>query len=107
MIKEYGLWQVRDGGLIDIWNDKWIPGLQNGTLEPMSVGGPNFPRKVKEWMRKENEDWNWEIIGRWIIEEQKKLIRRIPVSARGGRDRFVWTKERSGKYIVKSGFFFL
>ena len=66
-----------------------------------------FPGKVKEWIRKKEEEWDWEAIGGWITEEQKELIRRILVSARGGRDRFVWTKERSGKYTVKSRYFLM
>ena len=29
----------------------------------MCVGGPDFSRKVKEWIIQEDEDWNWESIG--------------------------------------------
>ena len=56
------LWQVSDGSSTKIWNDKWIPWLQSGILQPMSVGGLNFLGKVKEWMLHKKEKWNWEAI---------------------------------------------
>ena len=33
IIKENGIWKVRNGEDIDIWGDIWIPGLEKGVLE--------------------------------------------------------------------------
>ena len=105
IIKDYGIWQVGNGKTIDIWNDRWIPGEERVVLKPECVGGPNFLGKVEEWIDKDKEEWDWEAVGGWISEENKQLIKSIPINVQGGEDRFVWTKERRGIYSVKAGYF--
>ena len=38
----------------------------------------------------------------WISTEAKKLIRNVPMNAQGEKDRYVWLKERNGKYSVRT-----
>ena len=32
-------------------------------MKPECVGGPNFPRKVEEWIDEDEEEWDWEAVG--------------------------------------------
>ena len=37
-------------------------------------------KKVKEWISIEENEWKWDEIGEWIIEEVKELVKKIPIN---------------------------
>lgn len=47
--------------------------------------------------------WNLDSIKRLISDEEAKAIVRILSGSNTASDKFIWSYEKSGKYIVKSG----
>ena len=48
-------------------------------------------------MDKEGGEWKWDKIGEWISNDAKEQIKKIPGSAYGGRDRYIWPEVRNGE----------
>lgn len=77
-----------DGYYIDLWRDKWVPGLEDGILVvDQPPVGCNM-QKVNNIIVRGR--WDLGAIIQWISEPEKRAIRCIPISQGGSMDRLVW-----------------
>ena len=97
--------RVGDGKNIRIWHDYWIPGHRNA-LHDHSVG-ESQDRKNETVDTLINEETRW-----WDISKVRALfnpiiaekILKIVICPDGYEDRWMWTKERSGEFSVRSAY---
>ena len=91
-----------DGYGVSIWNDIWIPWLQEKRIGHPGLVESQLPKMVAEIIYKEKGEWNLQIIDHWLTDEQTKEIKAIPVSVHEGKNVIVWPYSKDGIYSVKS-----
>lgn len=97
------MWRVGNGVDINIWRDKWIPGIEGGSLGPGQGGAACNLQTVSELI----VEGRWELEGlrQWISSEEYNVICSIPLPLFSTDDRRVWAGTRNGVFTVKSGYF--
>lgn len=97
------LWNVGNGELIQLWADRWVPGIQGGKVSPL----PNIQcsdMTVEEFINPNTRSWNVEMLKHCISETQVTEVCKIPISMAGGKDKLIWKHNNFGAYTVKSGY---
>ena len=94
--------QVGDGESISIWQDPWLP--KPYTFRPFSQPMSGTEEMVVADLISDDRVWE-----RWLLDElfsctEVQCIEQIPLSMRGGEDRWMWHFYRRGIYSVKSGY---
>ena len=51
-LRDKMLWQIRNGENVDIWQEKWVPGLKVKCLENPGLIGESLLQKVVEIIEK-------------------------------------------------------
>ena len=103
VIQNGAQWRIGRGDSVRIWSDKWIP--------PPSSGLPLSPPKLLEaeacvssLIQQSSKTWNATLIDQIFLPSDAELIKSIPLSVRVRDDAVVWSRERNGKYIVRSAY---
>lgn len=89
--------RIGDGKQTEIWKVPWLPCVENGymtTEMPSNLEGS----KVCGFMQMEQRKWDEDILKDICNERDKKLIKRIPVPARGGIDDWYWLPDEKGMF---------
>ncbi|XP_071933659.1 uncharacterized protein [Coffea arabica] len=92
---------VGDGRNINIWEDNWIPDMENGRIRTRKPQHCQL-KSVHELMK--DGRWNEDLMSTYFEEEDCSKIKKIPISERGAKDRLVWVFSSAGQYTVKSGY---
>lgn len=89
-------------GGINIWRDRWIPGLVSGGLGNVQGGLGCNVQYVHELIV--DGRWDLQELRQWISEEEYKAITGIPLSLCGAADKLIWNGSKNGMYNVKNGY---
>mgnify|MGYP004702503179 CR=1 FL=1 len=93
--------RVGDGESIKIWEDRWIPGVEDGKIRSQRKVDSKIQR-VSELIR--DGQWDRELLRQEFEEQDWLQILRIPLSLGKVMDRFYWAGASSGVYSVKTGY---
>ena len=66
LLKEHVMWQVMDGKDNSIWEDKWIPDVENKRVGHPGILDSQIPEKVAEIMNKETGERILDSVEQWI-----------------------------------------
>ncbi|KAK5836804.1 hypothetical protein PVK06_012605 [Gossypium arboreum] len=103
-LKELLLCQVNNGEKINIWEEKWVYGLDGYRLNFPETVEPLMPKLVVDIMNKKEGRWNISLIEQWISEQEKEAIMRLPICKTEEEDKLVWPHSIGGNYEVKSDY---
>lgn len=103
LIKEQLGWAIGNGKNVSGWNDDWL-----STVGPERPVGPapevETNLRVSDLMSSETKDWD-----RQKIERSFPLllgnILSIKPSKKGGEDKLIWLKHKSGAYTTKTRYY--
>ncbi|KAL2892194.1 LINE-1 reverse transcriptase-like protein [Bienertia sinuspersici] len=93
---------VGNGRSIDVWQDPWVPGLQDYKLKPREQIPEDYPRMVSDLL--EHGQWKEELLDHICTEEECKAIIKIPLSM-GSPDFWSWSHTKDGRFSVRSAYF--
>lgn len=94
------MWVVGNGQKISIREDKWVK------IGP--IGGrasPNEPSKVADLIDFDAVQWKEDLLKSLFDDFLVSEIKAIHFGLPNTEDKLVWTKDKSGTYTVKSGYF--
>ncbi|KAA3478965.1 non-ltr retroelement reverse transcriptase [Gossypium australe] len=97
LIAEGIIWRIDNGTRVNIWNDPWLPDLENSRLLFQ-----NFIPQLKivnQLIESETNTWNKELLGGFVDEDQLKRIFAIPINS-----MVVRKHDATGEFSVKSGY---
>nr|XP_027108781.1 uncharacterized protein LOC113728591 [Coffea arabica] len=93
--------RVGDGESIKIWEDRWLPGIEDGKIRSQRKDDSKIQR-VSELIR--DGKWDRELLRQEFEEKDRLQILKIPLSLGKVMDRFYWARSSSGVYSVKTGY---
>ena len=64
----------------------------------------NQIKVVRELLRKENLEWNTELVKEIFLPQDVEAILSIPISESHARDRMVWAEDKKGNFTVRSAY---
>lgn len=96
-------WKVGSGNQIRIWGSPWVCNNGNFFIQtPRATGiGDSM---VCDLLVSGSRTWNKELIERTFSPLDARAIHHTPISLVGVLDRLVWHHDKSGNYLVKSGY---
>ncbi|XP_071903456.1 uncharacterized protein [Coffea arabica] len=93
--------RVEDAESINIWENRWLPDIENGKVKSKRSEEYDVQRVCE--LIKEGK-WDKELIAPVFEEKEGREILRIPLSVHHMNDRIYWGKSSSREYTVKSGY---
>lgn len=100
--KEGGYWQVRNGGRINIWEDKWIKDEQVRRISSVKPAGCIIG-KVKEQLNQDQVGWNENLLHQLFNKADVRAILRTPISIMRLSNKLIWPLTKTGQYSVNLG----
>lgn len=94
--------RIGDGSNINILLDHWIIG--GDSLIVKSRHPALVDRTVSSLLQMDKKDWDMDIVKDLFINDEVELILSIPLSVSNSQDPWLWLKEVSGVYFVKSAY---
>ncbi|OVA00100.1 hypothetical protein BVC80_1327g3 [Macleaya cordata] len=101
-IKKFGVWEIRDGSRVDIWEDIWIPNITTLTEKP-SIDTLSNINKVKDLSIEGTRVWNSDLLAICFDAQIVNKIKNIRIPSHG-HDQFRWSLNNNGNFSVKSLF---
>jgi hypothetical protein len=95
------LWRIRNGQLVHIWGDRWIPIPSTYKIQS-PPRGLNPMSKVYDLIDREKEGWNQQLLARNFTVEEVAAINTIPISLLSQPDVQVVRGTILGDFSVKS-----
>ncbi|MBA0640340.1 hypothetical protein Goklo_023288, partial [Gossypium klotzschianum] len=100
LLKSGMCWRVGSGSRISIWNDVWVPGLEDGRLHGNGLG--QHYNLVSALLDQYSREWKEEIITHIMSADEASKVLSIPLSCHWLEDKQAWRGESSGEYSVQS-----
>lgn len=94
---------IGDGEDTNIWSDSWINSAED-FKHVVPVLEQNQYLMVADLLTRETKEWNKALVED-LFPELSHLIFSIRPSLNGSKDFYIWRKQQSGIYSVKSGYF--
>ncbi|KAK9984155.1 hypothetical protein SO802_033680 [Lithocarpus litseifolius] len=101
LIEAGARWRVGDGHLVKIFIDKWLP---NDGILSSSSGELHPEATVSELINQTSGWWNVQLIDRCFHPPDAARIKALPLCLTPQSDVLIWPLEKSGKYLVKTGY---
>ncbi|XVF69501.1 hypothetical protein PTKIN_Ptkin11bG0087000 [Pterospermum kingtungense] len=99
-------WRVGNGTKFCIWKDKWL--WCNTSLKPTTIRTDrDQDERLNSFIHADTKVWNTRMLEEVFSPAEASFIRTIPLSKRGADNVLVWHFNKTGFYIVKSGYLFL
>ncbi|KAL2892758.1 hypothetical protein RDABS01_008667 [Bienertia sinuspersici] len=89
--------------LMDIWEDPWIPSLENFKLPSHEQNDNNRPQMVCELI--ENGRWKMDLITTSFSQKEVRAIVKIPLPMFNHPDSWAWHLTKDGNFSVRSAYF--
>ncbi|KAL4386202.1 hypothetical protein GQ457_09G009570 [Hibiscus cannabinus] len=99
--KGYG-WRVGNGTTINIWSEPWISNNGDGRIQDTPIN-PRYSM-VSDLIDPLSNSWNIDLIRVIFPPSQASQILGIQLPDLPHDDLFVWRKDNSGEYSVRSGY---
>lgn len=104
-IKQYSIWEVGNGTMINIWDDKWLPARAQTLAESFPTRNTSITL-VSELIDSNTHKWNIDLLTSLFDNSTVQEITniRLYTTNEGGlkRDKLRWTLTKNGEYSVKS-----
>ena len=100
------LWRVGSGEKINIWQQCWLR-RKHQTYLPTCPLESFENHTIDLLIDPSTRRWNEEMVDGLFVEEDAKLIKKIPLSRHVTKDTLYWPYSTSGTYSCKSGYRFL
>lgn len=97
------IWKVGNGTSISARHGKWIPRPSTFQLLPYDNSIPD-EWTVANLRTSDGLNWNTDILGNHVCQEDQELIKQIPVLGSSRGDKLIWFYTGNGLYSVKSGY---
>ncbi|KAK5846144.1 hypothetical protein PVK06_002415 [Gossypium arboreum] len=94
--------RIGNGASVNIWNDPWLPGVENNRISVQNMN-PNWTI-VTRLIKAETNTWNKELDCNIVDGDQANSILSFPLSGASSEDMRVWKHEGIREYSVKSGY---
>ncbi|KAL4341461.1 hypothetical protein GQ457_08G020710 [Hibiscus cannabinus] len=95
-------WRVGSSYSINIWSEAWIDGAANGKVATNAIN-PNFTL-VSDLIDHSQCIQRIEVVHSLFSEVQANQILSMHISSYNPNDTVIWRHDRSGCYLVKSGY---
>ncbi|GAV84382.1 LOW QUALITY PROTEIN: hypothetical protein CFOL_v3_27826, partial [Cephalotus follicularis] len=102
VLKAGAIWRVGNGESIKIWEDHWIPRI-NDLAHPPSTHGFNNDIFVCSLLNAQGQ-WDYDKLRALFEPMTTTIIMKIPLSSTSQVDRLSWAIEPHGRYTVKSSY---
>ncbi|KAK9990557.1 hypothetical protein SO802_025542 [Lithocarpus litseifolius] len=104
VIKRGIRWRVRNGKMIHIWEDKWLPTpITHKVCSPQQDIG-DFPM-VSSLINEEIRHWKVDKVKRHFLPFEAETILNIPLSYNLLEDSIIWMGNKQGVFSVKSAYY--
>lgn len=103
MLEKGMAWRVGDGRSINIWKDRWLPNIHNPSIISPRKNMEESAR-VSDLMVSGEPYWDHLVIDEEFLPGEAALIKSIPISRCGLKDRHFWLHTKNGLNTVKLGY---
>ena len=79
IIQRGALWRVGSGEKINIWQHRWLP-RKHPTVQPICPLESFENHNVNSLIDRSTRSWNEQMVDGLFVEENAKLIKKIPLS---------------------------
>ena len=106
VIRRGAKWRVGNGESIKLWGDKWLPSLQNPSLQnPFTAELQNAT--VSRLINPTTRQWDVQLLPNLFTQMEADLITQIPLGRTTSEGSLFWPYVQTGQYTTKSGYYFL
>lgn len=95
--------KVGNGVSIKVWEDPWIPDVDNTKISSPMVQGSETV-KVSNLLTLKGMAGDYDYLKKLFTQEDVDRILKIPISSSQQDDRWMWLEDKKGQYTVKSGY---
>ena len=104
VIKKGTRWRVRNGKMIHIWEDRWMPTPSTyKVISPLLHHFDDFPM-VSALIDPDTRRWKADLV-RTFLPFDANTILNIPISYSLPKDKIIWIGNKQGEFIVKSAYY--
>ena len=96
-------WRIGNGSTTKIWLDKWLPPSSSGKPLTPPCGLPS-DACVSSLILDTTGTWDTSLINQIFSPGDAQIIIGLVLSSRRGEDKLIWSRERCGKYSVRSAY---
>uniref|UniRef100_A0A7N2KN68 Uncharacterized protein n=1 Tax=Quercus lobata TaxID=97700 RepID=A0A7N2KN68_QUELO len=96
-------WRVRDGSLVRIYEDNWIPGNHEGRIISAKLNLPHNAT-VSHLMDMNSGWWNFMLIDNNFLPFEAQKMKAIPLSSFNQPNHLFWPRSSNGMYSVKTSY---
>lgn len=103
LIQEGSKWKIGDSSTVKVWEDNWHSAAH--LPKPVArVSAQSTELRVRDLRSKDGAGWDNEMLESLFNAEEVSLIKEVPVSAVGVKDRLIWKHSKDGHYTIKTGY---
>ncbi|KAL0414365.1 UNVERIFIED_CONTAM: hypothetical protein Sradi_1638200 [Sesamum radiatum] len=95
---------VSKQSVIKIWEQPWIPSIQNYIPDCPQDPNPNWPTLVRDLIDQNCNQWKLELLNQMFPWNVVKEIRKIQIPETTEPPRPFWAPSKSGKFSTKAAF---
>ena len=103
VVKNETRWQVGNGRLIHIWEDKWIPTASTFKIISAPRDFGDYPM-VSSLIDQDTKWWKANVVRTLFLPFEADMILKIPLSQRLPEDSLIWIGNKRGVFTVKSAY---
>ncbi|KAG8491201.1 hypothetical protein CXB51_014347 [Gossypium anomalum] len=96
-------WRVGKGDRISVWNDHWIPGVEDIVRSDDNINNTGI-ELVSNLIAATTRQWKTDLIENTFSENTAQKILQIPLAEEEHDDFQVWRGEHSGEFTIRSAY---
>ncbi|XP_026411063.1 uncharacterized protein LOC113306330 [Papaver somniferum] len=100
LVEQNNIWETGDGSSTNIWDDNWIPNLENN-LSSYKTASNSHLTLVKDMFEPITMKWNYTLLIEMFPVAIANKINNVRI-AKGKSDTLRWLLTKSGRFTVKS-----
>lgn len=103
-MKQHSFWQLGNGQKIKIWEDIWVPDMNQPPIpKGQAIDDAQHYTVVSQLINSDSGTWKTDVVNSIFEDETARKILgiRVPINS---KDRLVWTLTRNGTFTVRSAY---